>query len=67
MIGDVIRETLRLLGIAFVRLVALAAVGVALLWGIYVVLERDGQFSPTKCVQQGGKWDEAVELCNKDR
>ena len=67
MIGDLIGETLRLLAIAFVRLVALVAVGAALLWGIYVVLERDGQFSPTKCEQQGGKWDEAVELCNKDR
>ena len=52
---------MKLLRVFLVTVLILGAV----VFGAYLILESGGQFSPEKCVEKGGKWDEAYELCRQ--
>ena len=49
-----------------VSLLALVLLIIAVSTAGYLSLEKAGQFSPRKCEEKGGRWDEAVELCRYD-
>ena len=33
---------------------------------IWIYMDHEGAFSPAKCLENGGKWDVAKELCIKE-
>lgn len=54
---------LRVLLITVVSIVLLIIIACG---GAYFILERGGAFSAKKCAENGGRWDDAIEICHFD-